>query len=306
MTTPAFATATPGRTRLGWVGTGVMGLPMARHALRNGFALTVFNRTREKARELAELGATLADSPREVAQASDIVCAIVGFVSDVREVFLGPDGFLAADRTGLILIDHTTSEPGLAEEIAARAAEKGHAALDAPVSGGDSGAKAGTLSVMVGGDEAVLDAAKPLIDCYAKTVVLQGPPGAGQRTKVVNQILIASTMVAVCEGLLYARRSGLDPKTVLRSVSGGAAGSKALEVLGPRILDGDYAPGFYVDHFLKDLGIALAECRRLGLTLPGLELAQTLYTELERSGHGKSGTQALALELEAINAQPGY
>lgn len=305
MTTFEPATATPGRTRVGWVGTGVMGLPMARRALVAGYALSVFNRTTAKTRSLVEIGATVADTPRQVAEASDIVFTIVGHPRDVREVFLGPDGFLAADRAGLILVDHTTSEPELAEEIAARAAEKGHLSLDAPVSGGDVGANAGTLSVMVGGDESALRAARPVIDCYAKTVVLQGPPGAGQRTKVVNQILIASTMVAVCEGLLFARRSGLDPETALRSVSGGAAGSKALEVLGPRILKGDYAPGFFVEHFLKDMGIALAECRRLGLTLPGLELAQTLYAELERMGHGKSGTQALALALDAINPSKG-
>ncbi len=291
----------PGTARVGWVGTGVMGRWMAEHVLRAGYALTVFNRSPGKAAPLVELGATLAASPREVAERSDVVAAIVGHPADVRAVFLGPNGALAGSRPGMTLIDLTTSEPALAVEVHARAAERGVFALDAPVSGGDIGAKAGTLSVMVGGDAAVFAAALPLLQTFGKTVVHQGGPGAGQHTKMVNQILIASTMVAVCEALLYARRAGLDPDTVLKSVTVGAAGSKALEVLGPRILKGDYAPGFYVEHFLKDLGIALAGAERMRLTLPGLVLARSLYVRVSELGHARSGTQALYLALEAMN-----
>lgn len=297
----AVSPLTPGTTRVGWVGTGVMGRWMAEHVLRAGYTLTVFNRSPEKAAPLVEQGATFAASPREVAERSDVVAAIVGHPADVREVFLGPSGALAGSRPGVTLIDLTTSEPALAVEVHARAAERGVFSLDAPVSGGDVGAKAGSLSVMVGGDAAVFAAALPLLQTFGKTVIHQGGPGAGQHTKMANQILIASTMIAVCEALLYARRAGLDPETVLKSVTVGAAGSKALEVLGPRILKADFAPGFYVEHFLKDLGIALAEAGRMNLSLPGLTLARRLYERVAALGHARSGTQALYVALDGMN-----
>ena len=294
----------PGVTRVGWVGAGIMGLPMARHLLNAGYKLTVATRTPSKAAPLVELGATLAGTPREVAEASDVVLTMVGYPSDVRETYLGDRGVFAGARPGLVCLDHTSSDPDLAVELAELGVAKGVAVLDAPVSGGENGAVAGKLSVMLGGDEAACAAVAPLLACYAATVVRQGGAGAGQRTKLVNQILIASTMVAVCEGLLFARRAGLDPETVLKSVGGGAAASQALVVLGPRMLKGDFAAGFYVEHFVKDLGLALDQCRRLNLRLPGLELASGLYGRLVAMGHARLGTQALLLVLDAMNT-PG-
>lgn len=297
----ALAAASPGTTRVGWIGTGVMGRWMCEHLLTKGYSATAYNRSAEKAAPLAEKGAKLAASPKEVAASSDVVFAIVGFPKDVREVFLGPDGALAGAKPGTILVDMTTSEPALAVEIEAAAKAKGCFAVDAPVSGGDVGARNAALSIMIGGDAAVVEAVRPLFDCMGKTVVHQGPAGSGQHTKMVNQILISSTMVAVCEALLYARRSGLDPETVLKSVSVGAAGSKALEVLGPRVLRGDFEPGFYVEHFIKDMGIALAEAERMRLALPGLGLAKQLYESVRALGYGRKGTQALYLALDAMS-----
>ena len=290
--------AAPGRTRIGWVGTGVMGRWMCQHALAAGYTATVFNRSREKAQPLLDAGATFADTPAAVAEASDVVFAIVGFPRDVREVFLGDRGLLAGAAPGTILVDMTTSEPGLAVEIAAAAAAKGVYALDAPVTGGDVGAKNATLSIMVGGEPAAADTVAPLFGCMGKTVVRHGGPGAGQHAKLVNQILISSTMVAVCEGLLYAHKAGLDPESVLRSVSVGAAGSKALEVLAPRMLRRDFEPGFYVEHFIKDMGIALAEAEKMNLALPGLGLAKQLFESVRALGYGRKGTQALLLALD--------
>lgn len=254
-----MTTATPETTRIGWIGTGVMGQWMCRHAMDRGYKATVYNRSPEKAAPLVALGATLANSPKEVAANSDVVFSIVGFPKDVREVILGPNGALAGAKPGTILVEMTTSEPGLAVEIHEAAKVHGVQALDAPVTGGDVGAKAGTLSIMVGGDEAVVAAVQPLFECMGKTIVRHGGPGMGQHAKVVNQILISSTMIAVCEGMLYAYKAGLNVENVLKSVSVGAAGSKALEVLGPRMLVRNFEPGFYVEHFIKDMGIALAE-----------------------------------------------
>ena len=298
----APAAVQPGITRIGWVGTGVMGRWMCQHAMAKGYSATVFNRSPEKARPLVELGATLAGSPREVAAASDVVFAIVGFPRDVREVILGPDGVLAGAKPGTVVIDMTTNEPGMAPEIAAAARAKGVLTLDAPVTGGDVGAKAGTLSIMVGGDEEVAAAVRPLFEAMGKTIVHQGQDGAGHHAKMVNQILISSTMVAVCEALLYGHKAGLDMAKVLQSVSVGAAGSKALEVLGPRMLARNFDPGFYVEHFLKDMGIALAEAEKMRLSLPGLGLAKQLYEAVRAQGHGRLGTQALLLALERLNA----
>jgi len=294
--------ATPGKTRIGWIGTGVMGRWMCEHALKKGYTATVFNRSRDKAQPLLDLGATFADTPKMVAAASDVVFAIVGFPADVREVFLGTEGALAGSVPGAVLVDMTTSEPSLAKEIYEAAKAKGVHALDAPVSGGDVGAKNAALSIMIGGDKPVVDAVTPIFEAMGKTVVHQGGAGAGQHTKMVNQILISSNMVALCEALLYGHKAGLDLETVFKSVSVGAAGSKALEVLGPRMLARNFEPGFYVEHFIKDMGIALAEAERMNLCLPGLGLAKQLYEAVRAQGYGRKGTQALLLALEHLNA----
>jgi 3-hydroxyisobutyrate dehydrogenase len=293
--------AQPGKTRIGWIGTGVMGRWMCQHAMTKGFDATVYNRSPDKLRPLVELGAKPAASPKAVAEQSDVVFAIVGFPKDVREVFLGPDGALAGSKPGAVLVDMTTSEPSLAKEIYEAAKAKGVSALDAPVSGGDVGAKNAALSIMIGGDKEAVAAVQPVFEAMGKTIVHQGGPGAGQHTKMVNQVLIAATMISLCEGLLYAYRAGLDLETVFKSVSVGAAGSKCLDIYGPRLLRRDFEPGFYVEHFIKDMGIALAEAEKMNLCLPGLALAKQLYEAVRAQGYGRKGTQALMLALEHIN-----
>jgi len=289
-------------TRVGWIGTGVMGAPMCGHLLASGYPVTVFNRTPERARGLLERGAAWAESPQAVAQHADVVFTMVGFPDDVREIVLGPAGTLAGAGHGTILVDMTTSEPSLAREIYEAARARGVASLDAPVSGGDVGARAAGLSIMVGGDRDAFERVAPLLRCLGATIVHQGPAGAGQHTKMVNQILVASGMVAVSEALLYAHQAGLDLPTVLQSVSGGAAGSWSLTHYAPRILARDFAPGFRVDHFVKDMGIALAEARRMRLSLPGLALVEQLYLALVAQGNGRKGTHALVLALARLSA----
>lgn len=247
----SLPTIAPGKTKLGWIGTGVMGTSMAGHLLAAGYSLTVFNRTKSKTDPLAAKGAKVADSPKAVAEASDVVFAIVGFPKDVREVFLGEDGAIAGSRAGTILVDMTTSEPSLAVEIHEAAKAKGVHSVDAPVSGGDVGAKNAALSIMIGGDEAVVEALQPCFEAMGKTIVRQGGPGAGQHTKMVNQILIATGMIGVCEALLYGHKAGLDLETVLKSVSTGAAGSWSLSNYGPRMMANNFDPGFFVEHFIK-------------------------------------------------------
>ena len=293
--------ATPGTTRIGWIGTGVMGRWMCEHAIEKGYTATVYNRSKEKAQPLIDLGAKFATTPKAVAEQSDVVFAIVGFPKDVRDVFLGEDGALAGSKPGAILVDMTTSEPSLAKEIFEAAKGKGVYSLDAPVSGGDVGAKNATLSIMIGGEKAVVDAVTPIFETMGKTIIHQGAAGAGQHTKMVNQILIASNMIAVCEGLLYGFKAGLDLETVFKSVSVGAAGSKALEVLGPRMMARNFEPGFYVEHFIKDMGIALAEAEKMNLCLPGLALAKQLYECVRANGYGRKGTQALLLAFEGMS-----
>jgi 3-hydroxyisobutyrate dehydrogenase len=292
----------PGKTRIGWIGTGVMGRSMCGHLIAAGYKATVYNRTEEKTRPLVEQGATLADSPRGVALESDVVFTIVGYPRDVRQVTLGTDGTLAAARPGTVLVDMTTSEPALAIEIDQAARAKHAHAVDAPVSGGDVGAREARLSIMIGGEKEVVDALKPLFETMGNTIVHQGPAGAGQHTKMVNQILIASNMIGVCEALLYAFKAGLDLNTVLQSVSTGAAGSWSLSNLAPRVIAGNFEPGFFVEHFLKDMAIALDESRRMKLSLPGLALAQQLYLAVEAQGYARKGTQALALALSRLSA----
>ncbi|NNJ27325.1 NAD(P)-dependent oxidoreductase [Alienimonas chondri] len=294
----------PETTSVGWIGTGVMGAAMADRLLDAGYALTAFNRSPEKVEPLVQKGAKPAASPREVAEHSDVTITMVGYPDDVRQVVLGDDGVLAGARPHSILVDMTTSSPALAVEIAAAAAERRVRSLDAPVSGGDVGAKSGALSIMCGGDQEAFNALAPLLDVLGKTIVLQGGPGAGQHTKMVNQTLIASGMIGVCEALVYASRAGLDLETVLKSVSGGAAGSWSLSNLAPRMLKNDFAPGFYVEHFLKDLGLALAEADRMRLCLPGLALAKQLYNAVAAAGGERDGTQVLVRVVADLNGQP--
>jgi 3-hydroxyisobutyrate dehydrogenase len=296
-----FSKAEPGKTRVGWIGTGVMGRWMCQHLITKGYQATVYNRTKEKTQPLIEAGASWADSPKAVAERSDVTFAIVGFPKDVRETFLGPQGALAGSKAGAILVDMTTSEPSLAIEIHQAAKSKGVGSVDAPVSGGDVGAKNAALSIMVGGDKDVVDAVRPLFECMGKAVVHQGPPGAGQHTKMVNQILIAANMIGVCEALLYGNKAGLDLKTVLQSVGAGGAASWSLNNLGPRIIDRNFEPGFFVEHFIKDMGIALDEAKRMGLALPGLALANQLYLAVKAQGYGRKGTHALMLALEQLS-----
>ena len=287
--------ADPATTGIGWIGTGVMGASMVKHLLEGGYHVTLTNRTKTRALELLELGASWVDSPAEVANQADIIFSMVGYPHDVEEVLLGEHGALSTAVPGAIVVDMTTSEPALAIKVAKAAAEQAIHVLDAPVSGGDIGARNATLSIMIGGPESVVEAVRPCFELLGTTIVRQGDHGAGQHTKMVNQILVASTMVAMAEGLLYAARAGLDLESVLTSVAPGAAGSWSLSNLAPRVLRGDFAPGFYVDHFVKDLGIAIDESERMGLHLAGLANARELYGRLQDQGHGQNGTQALVM-----------
>ncbi|MCC9644708.1 NAD(P)-dependent oxidoreductase [Rhodopirellula sp. JC740] len=288
--------------RIGWIGTGVMGSSMCGHLLKGGHAVAVTTRTKEKASDLLAAGATWCATPKEVAEQSDVIFTIVGYPRDVRQVILDPEtGVLAGAKAGCVVVDMTTSEPSLAVEIAEHATQKQVASLDAPVSGGDTGARNGALSIMVGGDADALQRIRPMLETMGKTIVHQGGPGAGQHTKMVNQILIATNMIGVCEALIYGHRAGLDLPTVLQSVGSGAAGSWSLSNLGPRIIDNDFDPGFYVEHFIKDMGIALAESRRMKLSMPGLALAEQLYQAVAAQGHERDGTQALALAIANLS-----
>ena len=274
---------------------------MCSHLLKAGYQTSVFNRSSSKLNDLLSLGAVSCSSPCEVARRSDVVFSMVGYPSDVEEVILGQSGVLAGLAPGRVVVDMTTSRPGLAVRIANEATARGIAALDAPVSGGDIGAREARLSIMVGGVQDAFEALTPLWKLMGTTFVFQGSAGCGQHTKMVNQILIASGMVGLCEAMLYAKQAGLDPELVLKSVSSGAAGSWSLSNLTPRILKGDYAPGFFVDHFVKDLSIAIEEAEKLGLQLPGLSNAKKAYNYLKAMGHGGSGTQSLILALAKQN-----
>lgn len=278
---------------IGFVGLGIMGRSMAGHLLAAGHPLHVFNRSRDKADELVAKGATWHATPGDVAAQADVVVTMVGYPRDVEEIYLGAGAIVERARAGAILIDMTTSSPALAVRIAGQAAQRGVKSLDAPVSGGDVGARDAKLAIMVGGDAAAFDAALPVLRRMGANIVLQGGPGTGQHTKMCNQIVIASTIMGVCEGIAYAKQAGLDADTVLKSIGGGAASGFQLNVLGARIIKGDFAPGFFMEHFIKDMSIALAEAGRMGLELPGLAQAKKLYDQLMAQGHGRSGTQAL-------------
>ncbi|MGC8628151.1 MAG: NAD(P)-dependent oxidoreductase [Acidimicrobiales bacterium] len=284
-----------------WIGTGVMGGPMCMHLLDAGYRVRVFNRSRHRADHLIERGAQWCGSPAEAADGADIAVTMVGYPADVREVVLGQRGVLSSARPGSIVIDMTTSEPQLAREIFDVATTKGVDVLDAPVSGGDVGAREASLVIMVGGREEVFNRALPVLKHLGRVVTLQGGPGAGQHAKMVNQVAIASGMVGVCEALLYAFRAGLDMERVLGTIGTGAAASWSLANYAPRALRGDFEPGFKVDHFVKDLGIALQEARRMGLALPGLALAEQLYVAASGQGYGQKGTHSLVVALAQLS-----
>ncbi len=288
-------------TRIGWIGTGVMGSSMCGHLIDAGYRTTVYSRTRERAQPLMDRGAAWADTPGQLTREADVVFTMVGYPADVREVILGQHGVMLAARPGLVIVDMSTSEPSLANEISESARRNSAASLDAPVSGGDVGARNATLSIMVGGDTETVDAVRPLLEVMGQTIIHQGPAGAGQHTKMVNQTLIATGMIGVCEALLYAYRAGLNLETVLEAVGGGAAGSWSLSNYAPRILNGDFAPGFMVEHFIKDMEITLSEARRMNLALPGLALAHELYLALRAQGGGRDGTQSLIKALARLS-----
>lgn len=287
--------------RIGWVGTGVMGSPMCGHLVAKGHRIAVHNRTRSKAEGLLGQGAVWADSPGRAAAEADVVFSIVGFPEDVRQVYLGEGGIVESARPGAILVDMTTTEPSLAVEIARAASARGLHAVDAPVSGGDVGAREARLSIMAGGEEAIVCAIMPLFEAMGRNIVYQGPAGSGQHTKMCNQIVIAGTMIGVCEALVYGARAGLDLATMLGSIGKGAAGCWTLDNLAPRVVERNFGPGFFVEHFIKDMGIALAEARRMGLSMPGLALVHQLYLAVQAQGHGRLGTHALTLALESLS-----
>ena len=289
--------------RIGWIGIGVMGSSMAGHLLTAGWPLTVYTRSRAKADLLLAEGAKWAENPRALAACSDVVFSIVGYPKDVEEVMLGEQGAVHGLAKGGIVCDMTTSSPVLAERIAEVAAAKGCAALDAPVTGGDVGARDAKLSIFVGGDKAAFER---LEHCFAKmgqSVLHCGPAGYGQRGKLANQIAIAGVMFSVCESMLFAQKAGLDVAEWMELVIPGSAGSLAMGNLGRRALKGDYAPGFFIDHFIKDLGLCLEECRRMRIVLPGLAAAEQVYRVMQAQGQGKLGTQALVLGLAALSGK---
>ena len=301
--------AIPTATRIGWIGTGVMGSSMCSHVLQAGYRVTLHSRTKDKAKPLLDLGATWAENPRAVAAESDMLFTMVGFPQDVRTVYFGETGILAGAPPGTVLVDMTTTDPALSREIAERATAMGLSAIDAPVSGGDVGARNATLSIMVGGDRKAVQAVMPVFELLGNKIVHQGGPGTGQQAKLCNQIVIAGTMVGVCESLLYGSKAGLDLKRMLDSIGGGAAACWTLDHLAPRILQRNFEPGFFVEHFVKDMGLALEESKRMGLVLPGLTLVHQLYQTVQTLGHGRSGTHALMLALEElahihVNASP--
>ncbi|WP_026908609.1 NAD(P)-dependent oxidoreductase [Paucisalibacillus globulus] len=278
---------------IGFIGTGVMGRSMVQNLLKAGYNVSVYTRTKSKAKELLHQGAVWKDSVSDLASTADVVITIVGYPQDVEEVYFGENGIIEHAKEGSYIIDMTTSKPSLAIEIYQKAVEKGIFALDAPVSGGDIGAKSGKLAIMVGGDPEAFDAVLPVFEVMGENIILQGQAGAGQHTKLSNQIAIATNMIGVCEAIVYAKKAGLEPSRVLDSITTGAAGSFSLSKLAPRMIEGDFAPGFYVKHFIKDMTIAIESAEELGLSTPGLALSLELYKELAEKGDADSGTQAL-------------
>jgi 3-hydroxyisobutyrate dehydrogenase len=295
-------TAHPQSTTVAWIGTGVMGATMCAHVLAAGYRVTVHSRTRSKAEPLLARGARWAESPAAAAGLADVVVTMVGFPQDVEEVYFGGQGLVQAVGVGTVAVDMTTTRPSLAVRIHEALARRGAHGIDAPVSGGDVGAREARLSIMVGGAPQAVTAVMPLLQVLGRQIVHQGPAGCGQHAKMCNQVVIASTMIGVCECLMYGRRAGLDLPTMLTSIAGGAAACWTLDNLAPRILKDNFDPGFMVDHFIKDMQIALEEARRLGLALPGLALAEELYRALQEQGHGRRGTHALIKALELLSS----
>lgn len=281
------------KAHVGFVGTGVMGTSIVKHLLLANYQVTIFTRTKEKAEDLLNMGAKWASSPGEVASEVDVVFTMVGYPSDVKEVYNSEQGIFSNGNKGLIVVDLTTSTPTLAIDIYNKALTLGMSSLDAPVSGGDVGARTGKLSIMVGGDKEVFDTIYPIFKLFGEHVIHQGDAGAGQHTKMANQIAIASTMIATCEAITYAKEAKLDPELVLKSITVGAAGSWSLLNLAPRMLQEDFKPGFYMKHFIKDMGIALDEAQKMNLKLPGLEMAYSMYQNLANEGFENLGTQSL-------------
>lgn len=278
---------------IGFIGIGVMGESMARNLSRHGFNVSIYSRTKEKAKALIAEGLTWYDSVAECAAGQDAVITIVGYPKDVEEVYFGEGGVIANARPGACLIDMTTTSPRLSKRIFEEAAARGISALDAPVSGGDIGAKNGTLAIMVGGDRVAFDACMPLFEAMGKNIVYEGPAGSGQHVKMANQIAIAGTITGVCEAVAYARAAGVDLETMLRTISGGAAASWQLQNNGPKMVSGDFAPGFYIKHFIKDMSIASQEAEAAGLSLEILQQVLRMYQQLEVAGKGDNGTQGI-------------
>lgn len=290
-----------GNGKIGWIGTGVMGEPMCGYLIDAGYSVSVYSRTREKAAKLEHKGATWCETPGAVAQQSDFIFTMVGSPDEVRDVYFSEQGIFSGLKPGSVVVDMSTTAPSLSCEIAKHASKMGTQAVDAPVSGGDVGARNATLSIMAGGEESVVDDVRPLFDCMGKSVVYMGPAGSGQHAKLCNQLVVAGTMIGVCESLIYAKQSGLDCSQMVEAIRPGAAGCWVLDNLAPRIIEGDDTPGFMVDHFIKDLGIALKEAESLKLDLPGLKLAHRLYIETQKTGHGESGTQALIHSIRNLS-----
>jgi 3-hydroxyisobutyrate dehydrogenase len=280
-------------TVIGFIGIGVMGKSMAGNLQKAGFPLVVYTRTKEKAAELLESGAEWANSPKEVAQKANVIFTIVGYPYDVEETYLGENGLIANGKQGSYFIDMTTSSPSLAVKIFNEAKKYKIQTLDAPVSGGDIGARDAKLSIMVGGEEEAFTDVLPLLQKLGTNIVYQGKAGSGQHTKMANQIAIASNMIGVTEAIIYAEKAGLNPETVLKSISSGAAGSWSLSNLVPRMLKGDFEPGFYIKHFIKDMKIALDEAEQMGMEAPGLALSKSIYDQLAEKGEENNGTQAI-------------
>jgi 3-hydroxyisobutyrate dehydrogenase len=295
-------TVTPEKTTIGWIGTGVMGGSMCSHIIDAGYAVTVHNRTASKAQPLIDAGAAWADSPAEVVTASDIIFSIIGYPKDVEEVYFSEEGIVNALTSGKIIVDMTTTKPTLAEKIDQACRAKGCLSVDAPVSGGDVGAREGKLAIMAGGETEAFETVLPLFELMGENIIHEGPAGSGQHTKMCNQITIAGTMIGVCESLIYAYKAGLDMEKMISTISKGAAGCWTLDNLAPRIIKKNFDPGFYIDHFVKDMKIALEEAERMQLALPGLALVHQLYLALQSSGHGTDGTQALILALDQLSA----
>ncbi len=286
--------------KIGWIGTGLMGNPMAKHLANAGYSLNVFNRTKQKAEELIGKGAVWFDTPADIAANSEVIFTMIGFPKDVEECYFGEQGIFKKIKPGTILIDMTTTKPSLAVKISEEAAKVGAEFIDAPVSGGQVGAINGTLSIMIGGKKGVVDSIIPLFEVFGENMVYQGKAGAGQHTKMCNQITVAGTMIGVCEGLIYGAKAGLDLNVMLASISKGAAACWTLDILAPKIVNGDYSPGFSVDNFVKDLSIALEEAEAMRLSLPGLALVKQLYLSILAMGKGSLGTQSLYLALQKL------